>query len=92
MSDLADRVRAAVAASRSSCAARAARGSEWPAPVHGEAGGATWRVRSGDPERPDWEGGYECFCGDVFVATVAEGGIQAAYLALVAHQEDIAKL
>lgn len=83
VTELADRVRTAVAAEHRWCQER---GYEGPMPLHGEAGGAKWRVDSDDPERPDWEGGYECHCGEVFVATVEQGGMRAAFTALTEHQ------
>jgi len=56
-------------------------------PEHGEAGGAKWRVDRADPaEDPDWEGGYQCHCGEVFARTVEQGGMRAAFEALVVHQ------
>jgi hypothetical protein len=63
LNELADRVREAVDDARVDYVEA---GYEGPMPLHGEAGGSKWRVDSGDPERPDWEGGYVCHCGEVF--------------------------
>jgi hypothetical protein len=70
-SELRRRVRAAVGASRAE---------------HGLAGGAKWPVAGSNPENPDWEGGYVCHCGEVFAYSYADGGVHAAFAALVEHQ------
>lgn len=57
-----------------------------PDAEHGMTGGVKWRVDGDDPDDPGWEGGYLCHCGDLFVRTVAQGGITAAFQALVEHQ------
>jgi hypothetical protein len=54
-------------------------------PVHRQAGGVKWRVDTGDPDAPDWEGGYVCRCGEVFARSVDAGGMPAAFEALIEH-------
>lgn len=55
-----------------------------PPDAHGMRGGSKWRV----PElgAAVFEGGYLCHCGELFVRTAAQGGIEAAQAALVAHE------
>jgi hypothetical protein len=80
-SDLAQRVLGVVASERVSCERREGEG-----PLHGLAGGAKWRVEGEDPDAPGWEGGYVCRCGEVFAKPVEQGGIKAAFEALVVHE------
>lgn len=81
--DLVERVRAAVAVAYERYVAA---GYVGPMPLHGEAGGAKWRVDGPDPENPDWEGGYQCHCGEVFARPSGQGGMPAAFEALIVHQ------
>ncbi len=55
-------------------------------PEHGEAGGAKWLVSEPGAEPAEFEGGYVCFCGDVFARDLAAGGMPEAFRALVEHQ------
>jgi hypothetical protein len=84
MSDLARRVADAVEEQRQSYVAS---GYEGPMPLHGEAGGAKWRVDDlSDPDNARWEGGYVCHCGEVFARTHEQGGMRVAREALFAHE------
>jgi hypothetical protein len=57
-----------------------------PMPGHGTAGAMRWLVDSDGPGgAPRWEGGYVCFCGQVFARPAAEGGIRVALEAFIAH-------
>lgn len=82
--ELTGRVRAGVASERANYEAR---GYEGPMPEHGQAGGAKWRVNLDDMgAEPVWEGGYVCHCEAVFARTVEQGGMRAAFGALIEHQ------
>lgn len=68
-----------------------AAGHQGPTPSHGEASGVKWRVDSDDPERPGWEGGYVCHCGEVFARSAGQGGPRQALVDLLAHIEGAGK-
>lgn len=56
-------------------------------PVHGSAGAVKWIADSDGPGgAPRWEGGYVCYCGQVFARPAGEGGIRAALEAYMAHE------
>jgi hypothetical protein len=80
---LAERVRDAVGGER---AHYEAAGYEGPMPEHGQAGGAKWLVSDPGTEPAEWEGGYVCHCGEVFARDVEQGGMPAAFVALIEHQ------
>lgn len=83
MSDLARRIADAVEEQRQ---VYLAAGYEGPIPLHGQAGGAKWRVDDfSDPDNPRWEGGYVCHCRAVFARTYEQGGMPAALEALAEH-------
>lgn len=57
-------------------------------PRHGVARGVKWLVPVGALD--DFEGGYECRCGEVFARSVLQGGMRAVSEALRAHRVEAA--
>jgi hypothetical protein len=64
-------------------------GTEAPEGVtHGTAGAMRWLVDSdGHGGAPRWEGGYVCWCGQVFARPAVDGGMRVALEAFIAHAE-----
>lgn len=57
-----------------------------PPDEHGMRAGVKWPVRDDAGEVIGWEGGRLCHCGELFVRTVAQGGMRAADIALIEHE------
>ena len=57
-----------------------------PVDEHGMRGGTKWLVSGQGAEPAVFEGGYLCHCGELFVRTAGQGGMKAAFEALIVHE------